>query len=225
MRDFPDPDLVTTNDVKIAIYRNEPRSPLKIRPLVVLVHGWPEIAYSWKSVLNALGEAGIRALAIDVRGFGRSDAPEDPAHYSITSLTDDLVGILDALGEETAIFCGHDWGGAQVWPLAQLHPDRVTGVVGLCTPHLPPPPVPPLGIIEKRFTERHYFVQFQKQGEAEALFESDIEKFFRIMFRRPPARSEWEGLIPRVYDLTGRFEHGPTPDWSDVLINPDEVSV
>ncbi|WP_421020959.1 alpha/beta fold hydrolase, partial [Klebsiella pneumoniae] len=75
-------------------------------------------------------------------------------------MTDDLARLLDALSIEKAVFCGHDWGGAIVWPMAQLHPSRVAGVIGVCTPHRPPPPAPPLTIIEKRFGPKHYFIQF-----------------------------------------------------------------
>jgi microsomal epoxide hydrolase/non-specific protein-tyrosine kinase len=224
MTAFPDPQYVDANGVRLAIYEAD-GDPDREHAPVILVHGWPEIAYSWKQQLPAMAEAGFRAIALDLKGFGGSDAPRDKTQYDIRHMTNDLAALLDALGVDKAVFCGHDWGGALVWPMAQLHPSRVAGVIGVCTPHRPPPPVAPLKIIEKRFTAKHYFIQFQEEGVPEALFETDVEKFFRIMFRAPPKRSEWEKLVPRIYDLPGRFRDGPAPDMKDVIVSRDDLQV
>ena len=106
-------------------------------PAVVLCHGFPELAYSWRHQLPALAAAGFRAIAPDQRGYGASDRPEPIAAYDIHHLTGDLVGLLDALGIERAVFVGHDWGGLVVWAMPVLHPERVAGVVGVNTPNLP----------------------------------------------------------------------------------------
>ena len=222
MSAFPQARLVRAGDVKLAVYEAGPKTA---RPPVILVHGWPEIAYSWKNQLPALAEAGFRAVALDLKGFGRSDAPGDKALYDIRHMTDDLVALLDALGVERAIFCGHDWGGAIVWPMAQLHPDRVAGVIGVSTPHRPPPPTRPLAIIEKRFTANHYFIQFQKEGLPESVFEGREEEFFRLMFRRPVPRALWSKLIPQAYDLIGRFRDGPPADPDRVILGAEDLAV
>ncbi|MFN0024371.1 MAG: alpha/beta fold hydrolase [Parvularculaceae bacterium] len=194
-------------------------------PAIVLVHGWPEIAYSWKNQIGALASAGYRVIAPDLKGFGRSSAPKDKALYDIRHLTDDLARLLDALGLDRAIFCGHDWGGAIVWPMAQLHPSRVAGVIGVCTPHRAPPPVPPLTIIRNRFGEKHYFIQFQEDAAVEALFASDVERFFRIMFRGPPSVPDMEKLGRRIFDLPGRFRDGPAPDASTTIVSDADLAV
>jgi len=194
-------------------------------PAIVLVHGWPEIAYSWKNQIGPLSSAGYRVIAPDLKGFGASSAPLCKELYDIRHLTNDLARLLDALDIQQAIFCGHDWGGAIVWPMAQLHPSRVSGVIGVCTPHRAPPPVPPLSIIKKRFGDRHYIIQFQDEGVAESLFASDIERFFRLMFRRPPSLSEISMLGVRMLDLLGRFRDGPPPDPASSIIGDGDLAV
>lgn len=194
-------------------------------PAVVLVHGWPELSYSWKNQIGPLAAAGYRIIAPDLKGFGASDAPHDKSLYDIRHMTDDLARLIDALGVDRAIFCGHDWGGAIVWPMAQLHPDRVAGVIGICTPHRPPPPAPPLTIIKKRFGDRHYFIQFQEEGAVETLFAADVERFFRLMFRRPPTPAEMEKIGVRMLDLPGRFRDGPPPDKASTIIGDADLQV
>jgi microsomal epoxide hydrolase/non-specific protein-tyrosine kinase len=221
MASFPEPRLVDAGGVKLAVYEaGEPDAPP-----IVLVHGWPEIAYSWKNQMPALAQAGWRAIALDLKGFGLSGAPKDKALYDIRHMTDDLARLLDALGLDRAVFCGHDWGGAIVWPMAQLHPDRVAGVIGVSTPHRAPPPVPPLSIVEKRFTASHYFIRFQQEGFAETVFEGREEAFFSLMFRKPAPRAAWPKLVPRAYDLIGRFRDGPPADPARVIIQPADLMV
>ncbi len=216
---FPPARMVDARGLRLAVYEAGEGPP------VILVHGWPEIAYSWKNQIGALAGAGFRAIALDLKGFGASDAPREATLYDIRHLTDDLAALLDALAIERAVFCGHDWGGAIVWPMAQLHPDRVAGVIGVSTPHRSAPPVPPLQIIEKRFGAAHYFIGFQEEGVAEALFAADVEKFFRLMFRRPAPRAAWPRLVPGVYDLMGRFRDGPTPKPEEVILGADDLAV
>ncbi len=218
---FPPPRFVDANGVKLAVYEAGGTSA----PPVVLIHGWPEIAYSWKNQIPALAAAGFRAIACDLKGFGRSDAPDDKSLYDIRHMTDDLAALMDALKIERAVLVGHDWGGAIVWPMAQLHADRVKGVVGVCTPHRRPPPIPPLEIIKKRFGERHYFLIFQQEGVAEAAFEGREEDFFRWMFRKPIAREAWPKLFPKAFDLVGRFGERRPADPERALLGADDLAV
>ncbi len=221
---FPKAKLVDANGVRLAVYEAD-GDPDRRRAPVILVHGWPEIAYSWKNVMPAVAEAGFRAIALDLKGFGQSDAPADKTLYDIEHMTGDLAALLDALDIDRAVFCGHDWGGAIVWPMAQLHGDRVAGVIGLSTPHRPPPPVPPLSIFEKRHTDRHYIVRFQEEGIPERILESNPTGFFRLMFRRPKFRTVPEALNNRVYDLLGRLEHGPPARNEDVALSDADIAV
>ncbi|WP_165793629.1 alpha/beta fold hydrolase [Hyphococcus luteus] len=223
MTDFPDPTLIEAGDASLAVYEAD-GDPGRKRPPVLFVHGWPEIAYAWKNQIGAFAEAGFRAIALDLKGFGRSDAPEDPALYDALHMTGDFCALMDVLEIEKAIFCGHDWGGALVWSMGQLHPGKTAGIIGLCTPLRPRPPAAPLSIFEQRFGPKHYIVQFQEPETPERLFETDPERFFRLMFRRPAPRDRWPDLTPQIYDLPGRFRDAPAPE-QGLLISQDDLDV
>ena len=104
-------------------------------PLVIMVHGWPELWYSWRHQIKPVADAGYRVVAPDMRGYGGSDKPEAVEAYDMESLMADVVGLIDAVGDEKAILVGHDWGAPIVWNTAALHPNRVTAVVGLSVPY------------------------------------------------------------------------------------------
>ena len=97
-------------------------------PLVLLCHGFPESWYSFRHQLRTLANAGFHAVAPDQRGYGRTDRPEAVDRYTILHLIGDLVGLVDALGEQTALLVGHDWGAPVVWTAALLRPDRFPAV-------------------------------------------------------------------------------------------------
>src|SRR5262245_61478100 len=98
-------------------------------PLVVLLHGFPETWYSWRHQLAALADAGYHAVAPDQRGYGQTDCPAEPERYTMLHLVGDVIGLLDALGEERAVVVGHDWGAPVAWNTALLRPDQIRGVV------------------------------------------------------------------------------------------------
>ncbi len=104
-------------------------------PLVLLCHGWPEIWYSWRHQMVALAAVGFRAVAPDMRGFGRTTAPDDAAAYTIFHNVGDMVALVAALGEKRALIVGHDWGAPVAWHAALLRPDIFTAVVGMSVPH------------------------------------------------------------------------------------------
>jgi pimeloyl-ACP methyl ester carboxylesterase len=104
-------------------------------PLVVMVHGFPGLWYSWRYQLPALAKAGYHAVAVDQRGYGRTDRPSDPAVYDADYVANDMLGLLDALGEKKAIFIGHDFGAQLVFNLAVRHPDRLNAVIGMACPY------------------------------------------------------------------------------------------
>ena len=176
---MPAPHFVTANGIRMAVYERGEGLP------VVFVHGFPELAYSWRNQLRSYPAAGLRAIAPDMRGYGLTDRPADVAGYAIPNLCADLVGLLDALDIEQALFCGHDWGGAAVWAMPRLYPDRVLGVIGVNTPASggPPPSEPaeePLII----FTENYYAATFREPGRAEAVFSRDVRQALGMIFRR-----------------------------------------
>lgn len=223
MTEFPDPRFVDAGGVRLATY--ESGESANGEPPVILVHGWPEIAYSWKNTLPALAAARWRAIAIDLKGFGASDAPREKELYHVRHMTDDFTGLLDALDVEKAVFCGHDWGGALVWSMGQIRPERVAGVIGVSTPLRKRAPAPPTAIVAEKFTSNHYFVRFQEEAAPEALFESDVERFFRFMFRKPAPRERWPEITPAVYDLQARFALGRTPRPERIVMSDDDIAV
>jgi pimeloyl-ACP methyl ester carboxylesterase len=145
-------------------------------PLVVLCHGFPELAYSWRHQIPALSAAGFRVLAPDMRGFGRSSAPSEIEAYDVVSLCGDLCGLLDAVGEDSAIFVGHDWGANVVWQLAVLHPARVGAVAGLSVPFVPRAPAAPIPIMRRHLGEDFYIVWFQQPGVADEALGRDVRR-------------------------------------------------
>ena len=145
-------------------------------PLVVLCHGFPELAFSWRHQIPALVAAGFRVLAPDMRGFGTSSAPVAIEAYDVVSLCGDLCGLLDAVGEDSAIFVGHDWGASVVWQLAVLHPQRVRALAGLSVPFVPRAPAPPIPIMRRHLGEDFYIVWFQQPGVADEALARDVRR-------------------------------------------------
>jgi pimeloyl-ACP methyl ester carboxylesterase len=151
-------------------------------PLVVLVHGFPELGYSWRHQLPALAAAGYRAVAPDMRGYGGSSRPERVEDYDILHLTGDVVGLLDALGEERAVVVGHDWGASVAWNLALLHPGRVAAVCGMSVPFTPRGRRLPSSAWAERFADRFFYIRhFQRPGVADAELAADPERTMRGM--------------------------------------------
>jgi pimeloyl-ACP methyl ester carboxylesterase len=138
-------------------------------PLVVLCHGFPELGYSWRHQLPALAEAGYHAVAPDQRGYGRTSRPVDIAAYDILHLTGDLVGLLDALGEERAVFVGHDWGAVVAWAMPLLAPQRVRAVIGMSVPFVPRAQRPPTQVWRQMLGDTWFYIlYFQEPGVADA---------------------------------------------------------
>jgi epoxide hydrolase A/B len=152
-------------------------------PPVVLCHGFPELWYSWRHQLPALAAAGYHAIAPDQRGYGSTSRPADVADYDIIHLTDDMLGLLDALGEEQAVFVGHDWGGPVVWNLALRAPERVRAVAGLSVPFSPRAPMAPTEMFKALFGDNFFYIlHFQALGEADAELAADPEAFLRRFY-------------------------------------------
>ncbi len=193
---MPALQFAETNGIRMGYYEAGPATD---RPPMVLCHGWPELAFSWRHQIRALGEAGIRVIAPDQRGYGATDRPEPVEAYDLENLTADLVGLLDHLKIDKAIFVGHDWGGFVVWQMPLRYPDRVAGVVGINTPHLPRAPADPIDIMRKRFGETMYIVQFQDPGrEPDRIFGSRVEQTFDAFMRKPLSRDDADAKEPPV---------------------------
>ena len=178
---MPPVKYARANGIRLAYYEAGPRSGVP----VILCHGFPELAFSWRHQIKALADAGRWVVAPDQRGYGLSDRPDAVEAYDIDHLTGDMAGLLDHLGAEKGVFCGHDWGGIVVWQMPVRHPDRVAGVIGLNTPFMPRAPADPIEIMRKRFGEGMYIVHFQKPGEADAVLAADVGKAMSFFMRRP----------------------------------------
>ncbi|HEX7920970.1 MAG TPA: alpha/beta hydrolase [Bradyrhizobium sp.] len=187
MIDMPPLQFAETNGIRMGFYEAGPKTDA---PPVVLCHGWPELAFSWRHQIKALGEAGIRVIAPDQRGYGATDRPEPVEAYDMEHLTGDLVGLLDHLKIDKAIFVGHDWGGFVVWQMPLRHPSRVAGVVGVNTPHWDRAPMDPIALFRQRFGDQMYIVQFQDPArEPDRIFGSRVEQTFDAFMRKPAPRA------------------------------------
>lgn len=181
----PTERLVDTNGVRLRVVEaGEPGAPV-----VILAHGFPELAYSWRHQIPALADAGYHVLAPDQRGYGGSSRPEAIEAYDIHRLTADLVGLLDDVGAERAVWVGHDWGAVVVWNAPLLHADRVAAVAALSVPALPRAQVPPTQAFRSRFGENFFYIlYFQEPGIADAELNGDPARTMRRMIGglRPP---------------------------------------
>ena len=142
-------------------------------PLVVLAHGFPDLALTWRLQVPALVAAGYRVVVPDMRGYGGSTRPDPVAAYRSDVVGADLVGLLDHEGVERAHVVGHDWGAASVWPLGLTHPDRLLSLTGLSVPYAPPAPAPPTEIFRRRLGEDFYMLRFHRD-DIVPLLERDV---------------------------------------------------
>ncbi|GAA2082914.1 epoxide hydrolase EphB [Streptomyces albiaxialis] len=182
-------------------------------PLVLLCHGFPETWYSWRHQLPVLGAAGYRAVAMDMRGYGRSYAPTDIPSYRVDRLVGDVVGVVEALAPgRRALIVGHDWGAPVAWTAAWLRPDRFRGVVGLSVPFagrgLLALPGDPFG------EHRPSFVQRQVGGEGRL--------FYQEHFQHPDQRAEREAEAdPRDWLAAALYSLSASPPLPEALAGAD----
>ena len=154
-------------------------------PLVLMLHGFPESWYSWRHQFSALAEAGYHAVAPDMRGYGESDKPYEIEAYNQVEVVNDIIGLIPALGYETAVVFGHDWGAPTAWSCALNYPDKVSAVGALSVPFRPRGDSPPLATLKAIFKDRFFYqLYFQEPGKAETELEKDpaltIRKFYHM---------------------------------------------
>ena len=210
-------------------------------PLVIFCHGWPESWYSYRHQLPPVAEAGFRAVSYDVRGYGESDKPHAIEAYTMRNMTDDVVGIIDALGYKTAITIGHDWGGPIALNTAVLNEDRITATGTLSVPFNGRGPMPPLDLWKKVYKDNFFYqLYFQKEGVAESEFESDLRRSLFITYTNSDGRGMkanlekgQSGLVPAKDKnssfLDGMQEFEDFPDWFteedlDYFVSQFEIS-
>jgi pimeloyl-ACP methyl ester carboxylesterase len=198
---------IATNGVTLQVTEaGDPGAP------VVLLHGFPELAHTWRHQVPALAAAGYHVLAPDQRGYGRSSAPPDVGAYTVADLSADAVGLLDDVGAEQAVVVGHDFGGVVSWGAPLLYPDRFTGVVGISVPPVPRPRVPTTQAFRRLFGDTFcYILYFQDVGPADAELDADpattLRKIMAADLSAPPPELDPTGFLDRI------AEPGHRPPW------------
>jgi pimeloyl-ACP methyl ester carboxylesterase len=200
-------------------------------PLVLLVHGFPESWYSWRHQLPAIAEAGFRAVAIDVRGYGRSSKPLDIEAYGMVQHVADNVGVVEALGEKTAIVVGHDWGSPIAAHSALLRPDVFTAVALLSVAYSPlgsrRPTESFAAMAAASDDEEFYISYFQEPGLAEAEIELDVRSWLLGFYftasgdNVPRADGRTMATVPRGRMLRDRFV---VPDALPTWLTEDDLA-
>ncbi|HEX4251507.1 MAG TPA: alpha/beta hydrolase [Pseudonocardia sp.] len=187
-------------------------------PAVIMCHGFPGLWYSWRHQLPALAAAGYRAIAPDMRGYGRSGAPADPHAYDRASTVADLVGLLDALGLDDAVFVGHDFGAVLTWDLPQWAAGRVRALIQLSVPRTRTPPVPPsvafAQVAAKHFFHMHYF---QRPGPADEELGRDPARFLRAIFWALSGANRYLDVFTHPSEGRGYLDvlpEPPAPPWA-----------
>lgn len=217
---FPEPYFVTSNGIRMAVHEQGGGAP------VVFLHGFPELAYSWRHQLPAVASAGYRAIAPDLRGYGRSDKPHGVEHYGIQALVGDVTGLLDALELDAATVVGHDWGALLTWQMALFAPERMTSLVALNIPFLPRQQPEPIGDMRARFGDQFYIVNFQDSDEADRRCDRDPARVFEVMMRRGAITRERFDSLPRElrsFSLLAALDRGELA--GEALLTPDEARV
>jgi len=215
---FPKPRIIATNGLEMAVYEQGEGPP------VILLHGFPETAFSWRHQLPTLADAGFRAIAPDQRGYGRTTSPPDVSDYRMAELIADIHGLLDSLELESAVFVGHDWGALVLWHMAMLAPERIDKLIILNIPHYPRSPIDPIALMRERFGNDFYIVNFQDSDEADRVFGSDTRQFINRMMRRNQITREQFEKLPPEHQIVSLLRTVRSPHASgDALLKEAEL--
>lgn len=225
---MPPVQMVRTNGINMAVYE------AGSGPAVILLHGFPGLAFTWRHQIPALVAAGYRVIVPDLRGYGLSDAPTEIESYDIAHLTADVVGLLDALDIKKAVFIGHDWGGLLAWQMALLHEARVAGVVSANTPFTPhwtlwlhpdlvdpalpkgktflaDPGIDPIAQMREVYSPEMYVLKFQDGKTADTVMNGDPRATLRSSIRKDLMTSaQWDNLPTVVTHM--EYYGQPIPD-------------
>ena len=210
----PDPPYLWRGPLAVAV--DEGRGPL-----VVLLHGFPELPGSWHNQVGPLVEAGYRVVVPYLRGYGYSPILADPAFSAADRLAGDIVGVIDACGEQQAVVVGHDQGADVAWALARLHPERLRGVVGVSVPFVPRRDRPPYELLREASGDRfNYVLYFQEPGVAEAELNPNVERFLASMYSATSG-TPTPGAFPDLPAATGTvLQLLPEPDALPAFVDP-----
>lgn len=206
----PTQRFVDTNGVTLRITEAGERG----NPVVILIHGFPELAYSWRHQIPALAAAGYHVIAPDQRGYGSSSRPEAIESYDIVHLTADIAGLLDHAGAEQAVLVGHDWGSPVAANFPLFFPDRMRALAVLSVPPTPRPSGPPTQIWRRKFGDNFFYIlYFQEPGVADAALGADVARTMRRMLSMEalggPADTMPEGPPPPLPAWISAEEFAP----------------
>lgn len=194
--------------------------------VVLFLHGFPELWYTWRHQILALASSGYRAVAPDLRGYGDTDSPTPVTSYTYMHIVGDLVALIDSLGVDKVYLVGHDWGAWIGWFLCMFRPDKVKAYVCLSVPFRPRhPKLKPVEAMKAFFGEDYYMCRFQEPGKMEAEIASygTAEVLKRILISRkpgPPCFPKEDPFGPRALDTPI-----PLPSWfseEDLKYNTDK---
>lgn len=222
MNDFPTAEFIDVNGVTLEVFTAGNGATHDAGP-IVLCHGFPELAYSWRHQIPALAAAGHHVIVPNQRGYGRSSQPEAVTDYDIHQLCGDLVGLLDHFGYDDAVFVGHDWGAIVVWNLALLHPHRVRALANLSVPLLIRGPREWVGFWEEHLGGDFYIVHFNRQpGVADAVFAEHTENLLRNLYRT----RQWEQSPVDLGPGMAMINMATAPEMpGDLLMSEAELAV
>jgi pimeloyl-ACP methyl ester carboxylesterase len=187
-------------------------------PLILCIHGWPELWYSWRHQLAHFAERGFTVAAMDVRGYGGSSKPTEIEAYSLRHLCADAAAVIDELGNGSAIVLGHDWGAPIAYNTARLHADRVIAVAGLSVPYSPISETDPLEMWKQIYADRFFYQTYIAgvPGVAEAEMAADSARALRLIYYAACGsadRSLFEDKPPGAGLLDGLIDPDPLPAW------------
>lgn len=189
-------------------------------PLILCVHGWPELWYSWRHQLRHFATLGFKVAALDVRGYGDSSRPHPVSAYTMRNIAADVAAVIDALGNGPTILFGHDWGAPIVWNTSLLYPGKVRAVAGLSVPYMPRGERSFLKLVEQVYEGKFFYqLYFQQEGVAEAEFEKDVRAALRRIYYSASGnfRADQAGAFstkaPGAGFLDGLPNPQPFPSW------------
>ncbi len=192
---------IKTNGIELNVAESKSANSSVKDPLIILVHGFPESWYSWRHQFTPLAQAGYHVAAPDMRGYGKSDKPSEISAYNQIEVVNDIIGLIPALGYETAVVIGHDWGAPTAWSCALHHPDKVRAVGALSVPFSPRPEVSPMVTMKAMFKDIFFYqMYFQEPGVAEAELEANIEVSLRKFFHLASGDNKQTDFTPRPVD-------------------------
>nr|WP_205600827.1 alpha/beta hydrolase [Halomonas socia] len=237
---MPPVRMVEANGINLAVYE------AGSGPAIVLLHGFPGLAFTWRHQIPALVDAGYRVIVPDLRGYGLSDTPTAVEDYDIAHLTGDVAGLLDALNVEKAVVMGHDWGGLLAWQMALFHEERIAGVISLNTPHIPhwmlwlhpdlvnavlptgqdfvaDPHVDPIAQMQEVYSPQMYVLMFQDGRAADDIMNQDVRGTLRGAMRKDLGTPQgWDSLPQAALNM--EYYGQPSPEelpGNDVLTSTE----